>query len=313
MTHASPMGRDSVLPFLLHQGAFRGRLVRLPETAAEILGRHDYPPAVARLVAEAAALAAVLAYSMKFDGLFTLQAQGNGPVHMLVADVTSDGEIRACARFDEDAVAALAAQPEGEDASVQRLLGVGHLAFTVDQGPDTNRYQGIVELQGSSLADCVHQYFRRSEQLETAIKVAVGMVDGAWRASALMIQRMPATGGTGSVTLTEEEADDAWRTAVVLLGSLTRDELLDPALPGEQVLFRLFHQEDLGVAEAKHVQFGCRCSRERVEMTLASFPAEELADMKRPDGTIGVHCQFCGTEYAVTDSDLDALRQKGQD
>ncbi|MGC2854996.1 Hsp33 family molecular chaperone HslO [Novispirillum sp. DQ9] len=313
MTHASPSGRDSVLPFLLHQGAFRGRLVRLPDTAADILGRHDYPPAVARLVAEAAALAGVLAYSMKFDGLFTLQAQGDGPVHMLVADVTSAGEVRACARFDDEAVAALAAQPAGEDANVQRLLGAGHLAFTVDQGPDTNRYQGIVELQGASLADCVHQYFRRSEQLETAIKVAAGLVDGAWRSSALMIQRMPAGGGVNTPVVTEEEAEDAWRTAVVLLGSLTRDELLDPALPGEQVLYRLFHQEALGIAEARPLRFGCRCSRERVEMTLASFPAGELADMRRPDGTIGVHCQFCGTEYAVTDSDLDALRAKGQD
>jgi len=313
MTHASPSSRDYALPFLLHNGAFRGRLVRLPDTAAEILGRHSYPPAVARLVAEAAVLAGVLAFSLKFEGLFTLQAQGNGPVHMLVADVTSAGEVRACARFDEDAVAALAAQPESQDANVQRLLGAGHLAFTVDPAGDAQRYQGIVELEGASLSECAHQYFRRSEQLETAIKVSAGMIDGAWRAAALMVQRMPADGGTGGSGMTGEEADDAWRTAAVLLGSLTREELLDPKLPGEEVLFRLFHQEDLGVAEARPLRFGCRCSRERVEMTLASFPAEELADMKRPDGTIGVHCQFCGTEYALTDSDLDALRQKGQD
>ncbi|MFA7429209.1 MAG: Hsp33 family molecular chaperone HslO, partial [Rhodospirillaceae bacterium] len=248
MTHATPTSRDYALPFLLHAGAFRGRLVRLPDTAAEILGRHDYPPAVAHLVAEAAVLAGVLAFSLKFDGLFTLQAQGNGPVHMLVADVTSDGEVRACARFDEDAVAALADQPETQDANVQRLLGAGHLAFTVDPGGDANRYQGIVELQGASLSECVHQYFRRSEQLETAIKVAAGRIDGVWRAAALMIQRMPASGGTAAPSWTEEDADDAWRTAAVLLGSLTRDELLDPALPGEEVLFRLFHQENLGVA-----------------------------------------------------------------
>jgi molecular chaperone Hsp33 len=313
MTHASPTSRDYALPFLLHAGAFRGRLVRLPDTAAEILSRHDYPPAVAHLVAEAAVLAGVLAFSLKFDGLFTLQAQGNGPVHMLVADVTSDGEVRACARFDEDAVAALANQPETQDANVQRLLGAGHLAFTVDPGGDANRYQGIVELQGASLSECVHQYFRRSEQLETAIKVAAGRIDGVWRAAALMVQRMPASGGTAVPSWTEEDAEDAWRTAAVLLGSLTRDELLDPALPGEDVLFRLFHQENLGVSEAKPLRFGCRCSRARVEMTLASFPAEELADMKRPDGTIGVHCQFCGTEYAVTETDLDALRGNGQE
>lgn len=308
---------DLSLPFLLHDGAFRGRLVRLPETAADILGRHDYPPAVSRLVGEAAALACALAFSMKFDGVFTLQAQGSGPVHMLVADVTSAGAVRACARFDADAVAALDAPTAGQDASVQRLLGAGHLAFTVDQGSDT-RYQGVVELEGATLAECVHQYFRRSEQLETAIKVVADPVEAddgatAWRAAALMIQRMPATGGVSPSPLSADEADDAWRTAVVLLGSLTRAELIEPTLAPEQVLFRLFHQEHLSVAEGRALQFGCRCSRDRVESTLASFPASELEDMLRPDGTIGVHCQFCGTEYAVAPTDLDALREKGQD
>lgn len=323
---------DYALPFLLHHGAFRGRLVRLPETAADIIRRHDYPPVVSRLVGEAAALASALAFSMKFDGVFTLQAQGNGPVHLLIADVTSTGDVRACARYDDEAVAALPAQVEGEESNAARLLGAGHLAFTVDQGPETHRYQGIVELQGKTLSDCVHQYFRQSEQLETAIKVAAAPLSTAgrpgghgkgngrgagsdgWRAAALMVQRMPVqSGGAAAPDLTEEEADDAWRTAVVLLGSLTREELLDPSLPGEQVLFRLFHQEHLGVADAKPLRFGCRCSRTRVERTLASFPAGELEDMKRPDGTIGVHCQFCGTEYVLDDADLDAVRKKGQD
>lgn len=305
------MNVDSALTFLLHQGAFRGRVIRLPATTADILARHDYPPAVARLVGEAAALACALAFAMKFDGVFTLQAQGNGPVHMLVADVTSDGEVRACARFDADAVAALETPAEGQDASVQRLLGAGHLAFTVDQGPDTNRYQGIVELEGTTLAECIQQYFRRSEQLATAIKVAADPVAGGWRGAAVMLQRMPADGGVNHSGLTEEEADDAWHTAVVLLGSLTRAELLDPALATEQVAHRLFHGEHLALAEPKPLRFGCRCSRERVETTLASFPAEDLDDMRMPDGTIEVHCQFCGTRYAVDPTDLATRRDQG--
>lgn len=298
---------DQSLTFLLQKGAMRGRLVRLGDTTREILSRHDYPPVVARLVAETAALACVLAFALKFEGIFTLQAQGSGPVTQLVADVTSAGVVRAHARFDEAAVAALTL--EGDESSVQRLLGAGHLAFTVDQ--DTHRYQGIVELDGATLAECVQRYFRQSEQLETALKVSTAPLEGTprdarlWSASVLMVQRMPHDGG---LNLDAEEVDDLWRTAVVLLGSLTAAELADPALSAEILLHRLFHQEGLGVAaEPVPLRFGCRCSRERVVETLKSFPRSELRHMCHDDGSVSVECQFCSSEYLFSTAEVDAL------
>lgn len=302
---------DFALPFLLHNGAMRGRLVRLDATITEILGRHAYPPAVSRLVAETAALAVALADALKYDGVFTLQAQGSGPVRQLVADVTSDGTVRACATFDDEAAAALPA--DGEPPTVQRLLGTGHLAFTVDQGPETHRYQGVVELTGTSLADCVHTYFRQSEQLETALKVVAepphGDGDG-WRASALMLQRMPAD-SAGHAAADAEDQDEAWRTAVILMGSATAQEMLDPALPARQLLIRLFHEEALGVAEPKPLHFGCRCSRDKVAGTLASFDPRDLREMKTDDGHVSVVCRFCSTEYLFDDDDLAALPRAG--
>lgn len=300
--------RDFSLTFLLNQGAHRGRLVRLNDTTFQILTRHEYPAVIARLCAETAALAAALAFAMKFDGVFTLQAQGSGPVRQLVADVTSAGDVRAYAGFDEDAIGAI--DPAAEDLNIQRLLGTGNLAFTVDMGPRMNRYQGIVPLEGATLADCIHQYFRQSEQLETAIKVASQPVEDAegrsvWRAGVVMLQRMPAGHG---VDLDEEAQDDAWRTAVVLLGSLTADELLDPALPAEQVLHRLFHGEGLAVADEKReLMFGCRCDRAKVETTLVTFPPQEIREMKQDDGTIAVTCQFCSTEYIFPEQEVEAL------
>lgn len=311
MASASP---DFALPYVLHDGAFRGRLVRVSQTIDGILARHAYPPAVSRLVAETAALAAVLADSLKYDGVFTLQARGDGPVRQLVADVTSDGELRAYAGFDEEAAASIAPASGDEEVSVQRLLGTGHLAFTVDQGKDMHRYQGIVELEGRTLSDCIHAYFRRSEQLETAIKVASRppKADGdGWHAGALMMQRMPVSGGSDDVRrFSPEELDDLWRTNVVLLGSLTVDELLAPALPGEQLLFRLFHQEGLRVAPLKPLHFGCRCSRERVEGVLSTFSEEELAAMRLEDGSVSASCQFCSQEYIFTEQDLAAVRAR---
>lgn len=302
--------RDFSLTFLLNQGAHRGRLVRLNETTRQILTRHDYPPVIARLCAETAAIAVALAYAMKFDGIFTLQAQGNGPVRQLVADVTSAGDVRAYAGFDEEAVKDL--EPTGEEANIQRLLGAGNLAFTVDMGQHMNRYQGIVPLEGATLSDCIHQYFRQSEQLETAIKVAsrpVGKDEGGavWQSAVLMLQRMPGEHGRH---MDEDARDDTWRTAVVLLGSLTAEELLDPDLPAEQVLHRLFHGEGLAVAEdRRELMFGCRCDREKVENTLVTFPPAEIREMKQDDGTIAVTCQFCSTEYIFPEEDIEALAE----
>src|SRR5215469_13902861 len=206
---------DIVQPFQVDPFRLRGRLVRLGPALDRILTRHDYPAPVATLLGEAIALAISLSGALKYEGVFTLQTKGDGPIRLLVADVTTAGAVRGYAQFDADKLAQL-----GSDAglSVPRLLGAGYLALTVDQGEHTERYQGIVALQGSTLAECVHHYFRQSEQVEAALKVAVTQAldeSGArrWRAGALMIQRLPRE----AFTLERETEDEAWRRAAIFM------------------------------------------------------------------------------------------------
>jgi molecular chaperone Hsp33 len=294
---------DSVLPFAVMGGAVRGRLARLGPALDTILDtQHAYPAPVAALLAETMALAAVLATSMKFDGIFTLQAQGDGPVSLLVADVSSNGDLRAHARFDAARLDRVAAESR---ASVPALLGKGYLAFTVDQGPDTDRYQGIVELEGETLEDCARVYFKQSEQLDTAIEAAVRAPrDGqGWQASALMIQRMPADSGSAPILLAEH-AEENWRRAEILLSSITADELVDAALAPAQVLYRLYHAEQLQAFEPKALQARCRCSRGKVEATLRSLPPAEVASVADGDGNIVVTCEFCRTDHVFRLSEL---------
>ena len=285
-------------------GAVRGRLTRLGPALDTILGQqHSYPEPVAALLAETLALASVLAASLKFDGIFTLQAQGKGPVSLLVADITSEGALRAYARFDAERLAGVAA---AERASVPALLGDGYLAFTVDQGADTDRYQGIVELSGETLEDCARVYFKQSEQLDTAIEAAVRPpADGlGWAASALMIQRMPA-GSSSAPILMAEEAEETWRRAEILLGSVKASEMLDLALSPQQLLYRLYHAEQLQVFDPKTLEARCRCSRDKVGSTLASLPKDEVAAVADEHGNVVVTCEFCRTDHIFSLADLE--------
>jgi molecular chaperone Hsp33 len=279
-------------------------LVRLGPAIDTILTQHAYPTAVATMLGEAIALAVALAGALKYEGVFTLQTKGNGPIKLMVADITTAGAIRGYAQFDEERVAAVAA---GTSAAVPRLLGAGYLALTVDQGEHTERYQGIVELQGSTLAECVHHYFRQSEQVEAALKVAVAQVPDAndqqqWRAGALMIQRLPRE----AYTLEREEEDDAWRRATIFMSSSTSSELVDPNLAPERLLFRLFHEDGVRAHASHPLAAQCRCSRQRVETVLRALSPEDLADMKI-DGKITATCEFCSTTYEFDEEDLEHL------
>ena len=190
---------------------------------------------------------------------------------------------------------------------MRRCLGSGFLAFTVDQGPDTDRYQGIVELTGDRLEDSAAQYFKQSEQLATALKLAVQppCETQGWRATALMIQRMPL--GPNSPILTAEEADEAWNRAVILMNSAKDEEMLDPALPSAQLLHRLYHGEGLQWLEPRPLRAACRCSAERVAGTLRSFPRAEIAALKDDTGSVVVVCEFCKADYRFGPSELDAV------
>ncbi len=289
-------GANIIQPFQIEGQEVRGRLVRLSEVADTILTRHDYPEPVAKLLAEMMALAAVLAAALKYDGIFTLQAKGDGPLGLMVVDLTSAGAMRGYAQFDAEKIAAL---PAGHHA-LPHLMGGGYLAFTVDQGDYTDRYQGIVELTGASLGESIHHYFRQSEQLQAGFKLAAGKIDGKWRAGALMLQRLPVEGAS---EIAADLAEDGWRRAFALMASCTDKELLDLDLPVGDLLYRLFHEDGVRVFQGQGVEAKCRCSRERVDGVLRSMPGPDIDDMW-VDGVITVTCEFCNTTYSFTPADL---------
>ena len=303
---------ESALPFQLDALGVRGRLVRLGPALDAIIERHGYPLAVARPLAEAMVLCAALATSLKYDGIFTLQIAGNGPIRLLVTDLTTDGALRGYAQFDswKLAVALGAGKSEAPDGYVPKLFGRGTLTFTVDQGQHTQRYQGVVPLEGASLADCAHTYFRQSEQLPTGIKIATRreVVDGTahWRSSALMVQQMPEL-EAGRIHVDREQREDDWRRAVILMASATEAEMLDPDLPAETLLHRLFHQEEPRQFARRPFMARCRCSRERIDRVLRSIGREELDDLRDSSGRVAVKCEFCSTEYIYDDHDLDRI------
>jgi len=304
-------GDDLVQPFQIDAPGLRGRLVRLGPLVDEVLRRHDYPQPVAELLGETLALAAALAGALKYEGVFTLQTKGDGPIRLMVADVTSDGQMRGYAQFDEERLVSALDGPIG--SPVPSLLGAGYLAFTVDQGPDTERYQGIVELIGGTLADCAHHYFRQSEQLQAGIRLACGLTraeDGSqrWRAGALMLQRLPEEGGSGNGDAREvEEAEDDWRRSLFMMGSSRSDELLDPHLAPNDLLFRLFHEDGVRVYPVHVLKAECRCSRARVAGMLKALPRQEVESLKLDDDAVIVTCEFCSAQYRFDDDDLAAL------
>jgi molecular chaperone Hsp33 len=302
---ASLIADNLLRPFQLERSTLRGRVVRLGDLVDQVLTRHDYPEPVGRLLGELFVLAATLAGGLKFNGTFSLQIQSDGPVSLMLADCTNDGAMRGYARYDEARVA----KASGSD--VETLLGSGRLAFTVDQNQLGQAYQGIVELSGPTLTDCMQTYFRQSEQLKTGLKIAVDRIaddDGArWRAGGIMIQRLAdETRDTSS----EEQALEDWRRTMLLLGTATGAELVDPHLPPERLLLHLFHEEGVRVFRPLGLRFGCRCSRERVETMLRRFPEHELDDMKDDQGDVVVTCQFCNVDFRFDDAQLARLHSR---
>lgn len=299
---------DVIQSFQLESSNLRGRIIRLGGVLDNILQPHAYPMHVAHMVGETITLSGLLASMLKYDGVFTLQAQGDGPVKMVVSDMTTQGILRGCANFDPDRVQhgieqlAVMDDTESSQNHYAQLLGKGYLVFTVDQQNASDRYQGIVDLKGASLVDCVQHYFNQSEQIGTGIKMAVGIRGGKWRAGAIMLQHMPedqksVEAGQGNVR------EDDWRRAMILLGSCTDDELLDPDLHSNILLTRLFHEEGIRVYEPRYVEKGCRCSREKVESVISMMPEDDL-DYMSEEGTIKMKCEFCSREYAFDAKDI---------
>jgi molecular chaperone Hsp33 len=279
-----------VVPFHLPERPVRGRLVRLGKLADALLTRHDNPAPVTRIAGEALALVAALATALKFRGSFSLQAKGDGPVGMLLADCTEAGALRGYARVDGEKLAAL-----GEAPDAAALLGRGYLAFTVDQGPDTERHQGIVAIEGARLADMALHYFDTSEQLRCAIRLACAPTPSGWRASALVLERIAGSGGIAP-ELDEAAQEEVWTAATLLAATVTDEELLDDALPAETLLYRLFHTEGVAADLPRALAFGCRCSRQRLAGILETFGTDDL-DHMAIDGRIVMTCEFCNMDF----------------
>lgn len=301
----SDQGQDDlVLPYAVEPLDVRGRVVRLGASIDRILAQHAYPAPVARLVGEAAALTVLLGSALKMQGRFQLQTKSDGVIDMLVVDFDAPDRIRAFARFD---AAQLGTMPAARD-----LLGQGHLAFTIDQGDAASRYQGIVALNGQGLEAAAHEYFLRSEQIPTLVRLAVAEnVTGegaAWRAGGLIVQFLPSSPerqrqadlppGDAPADFVADAAtpDDAWVEACALAETIEDHELVDPTLSSERLLFRLFHERGVTVFEPQDIHDACRCSREGIEAMLRRFSSQERMDMVGDDGKIGVTCEFCSVK-----------------
>lgn len=301
---------DAVLPFEVSALDLRGRLTRMGPALDEILTKHDYPAPVGKLLGEAIVLTTLLGSSLKFDGRFILQTQTDGPVSFLIVDFQAPDRLRAYARYDATKL------KDGQNSAT--LLGKGHLAMTVDQGPDMSRYQGLVALDGGNLEDAAHEYFLRSEQIPTRVRLAVGEEwrgggDGPkhrWRAGGMLLQFLPKAPERAQQDLDpgdvpegvekpEVEEDDAWVEGQSLIATVEDVELIDPDLSGERLLYRLFHERGVRVFPQLGLRAQCSCSRDAVSSMLKSFASKDRAEMVK-DNKVVVTCEFCSSVYEFT-------------
>ncbi|GAA0654026.1 Hsp33 family molecular chaperone [Brevundimonas lenta] len=298
--HSAPSD-DLAAAFQIEGWPVRGRLVRLGETIDAILSAHAYPEPVAALLGEACALAALVGSSLKFDGRLIVQAQGDGPVRYVVADYDTEGHLRGYCRFDPDEVEA--ASQGFTRPGAKTLLGQGVFVMTLDRGPDFERTQGITPIEGESLSLAAEHYFQQSEQVPTKVRLAVGSVTTdagtAWRAGGALIQLIAGDDARGST-------EEVWDRTRALFQTLADDELLDPTITPETLLFRLFHEDGVRLEDARALLAQCRCSKDRIGAVLGSFSPEERAGMVEDDGKIRVTCEYCATVYELEPEEIAA-------
>ena len=286
---------DLIASFSLDAAPVRGRIARVGAHVLDpILRRHAYPRPVALLLGEAVVLAALVGALLKAEGRLIVQAQGEGPVPLLVAEHAPGGALRGYARLAPGADDALA---QDNRVPPDALLGAGHMAITLDQGEGKPIVQGVVELAGDTLAACAESYFRVSEQTETRLKLAVGeaMAPGApahWRGGGVLMQRIASDSARGDV-------EEDWRRAAHLFATLGDVELIDPDLEADRLLYRLFHEEGARMGDALPLADLCTCNEDRLSAVMRQFPAEEVSDLIEPDGFLHARCQFCAREYRI--------------
>jgi molecular chaperone Hsp33 len=287
---------DTALGFTIPARHARGRLVRIGPLLDAILASHGYPPAIERVLADALMLTALLGSTLKqADGQLTLQAQAEGGViDLLVADYRG-GEMRGYARFDADRLAEMPVDP-----SLFALFGKGYLAITFDQMLSGERYQGIVPLEGASLAEAAESYFSQSEQLPSLVRLSTKhLPDGSHVAGGILIQHLP-EGEEGRDRIHTRLDHPEWDHVRALAQTLTLEELTDPALALDRVLWRLFNEEEeVRTMEQVQLMRGCRCRPDHIRSVINRFPAEERAEMADDAGEIHIDCEFCAKRYSL--------------
>lgn len=318
----APAALDEVVPFQVDALDTRGRAVQIGPALTAILNRHDYPEAVARLLGEMTVLTVLLGTSLKFEGKLILQTQTKGPVSLLVVDFVTPDALRAYARFDADMVADAIKQGS---TSPEDMLGKGLLALTVDQGQYMSRYQGMVQLDGSSLEAIAHNYFKQSEQIPTEVRLSVGKlserdeageVQTTWRAGGMLAQFLPESEDRirqrdlhpgeapegASIIENELSDDDAWTELKALMGTLSDEELLDDELGSHGLLYRLFHERGVRVYDGQAIKDECSCSQEKVLDVLTALTPEQQAESVQ-EGKISITCEFCSKHYSFAPDD----------
>jgi len=297
MTDAPETYADRLLGFSIPSRHARGRAVRLDSVLDEILSAHAYPPAITHLLAEALVLAALIGGLLKEDSAqLTLQAQTEGGVVRLLVCDWQGGNLRGYVDFDADRLAALGANP-----SLYALFGKGYLAMTFDLPEGKGRYQGIVPLEGESLAQACESYFSQSEQLPTLVRTAVRSNGSHTVAGGIVVQHL-ADGEEGRERLHVRLDHPEWEHVATLAGSTRHDELLDSELSLEALVWRLFHEEDqVRVERGAQLARGCRCSDDHYRAVISRFPEEERDEMRNDDGVIVVDCAFCSRSFPIRD------------
>lgn len=315
-------------PFMLHKSSVRGRMVRLSPVIETILSRHEYPALVNKLLGELLTLAAMLSANLPEHGILTLQAKGDGPIRFIVVDAVYGGGLRGYADLAEggrDMLDLLARTPPAPDLAT--LMGKGYLAITLDLGFG-EPYQGIVPLEGESMAEAVQNYFTQSQQIDVLFNLTVHKrtaSDGGshWVAGGIMLERMPEEGGKSveemedmgrvlrAKPISTDESLQGWDYNALLVETATEEELLDPHLAPSALLYRLFNEAGVWVHDTKKLSANCRCSRQKIAGVLTSLGDDAIEEMLK-DGMIRVTCQFCNQEEAFGENDLQSSTDSGE-
>jgi molecular chaperone Hsp33 len=296
---------DFILPFQIDKADIVGRVIRSQKSISRILTRHNYDKPVAQLLGEALLLVTLLGSGMKLKHRIILQIKGDGALPMLVADYYADGSLRGYVECDD---ALYEKWTGGDSVNPFLLIGKGHLAITIDHGDNTRPYQGIVPLEGESLANAVLAYIEGSDQILSSLKLIIQQKDyngiKQWYGAAMLIQKLGTSGEALKGDDNNPEKDEKWTHIKALFHTLSDDELLDNDLPVDRLLFRLFHEDGVRVFDKKDIKFDCKCDKERLEAVLKHSKKEDLKEMADENGMLEVDCQFCQNKYQFFLKDL---------